>query len=185
MLAQAGVVTGGAHGIPGHASACPMAPFAGAAIFRAVHVEPVCLARVERELGDLKSAARGRNHELTERIDSEDAFDSKRVRLAIEADSHKLGSVIGQAGFGGLGTVLDFLWRLKCDLVIRRKKWPLGQSVVGVLPAQVFFFVAVFAAWRFSVGGEYGLLIKDRGGDGRVLGDSGPLANNKNGCDRN
>src|SRR5207237_355002 len=85
MLAQAGIVAGAAHRIPGHAAARPMAPFAWPPILAAINIEPIISMRIVSQLSALISAARSCYEKLAQRIDSDHTLGFEGVALSIQS----------------------------------------------------------------------------------------------------
>ena len=77
VLAQPGVVAGGALGIPAHAPASPMPPLARLPILFAVDIEPLVLVRIVGRIERLEAAARKGNQILPNRSFSNHTFDGK------------------------------------------------------------------------------------------------------------
>src|SRR5438874_1851562 len=96
MLSHARIVTAGAHRIPCHSSAGPMAPLARMPVLGAKNIEPVLQAGSESQFGRLPSATNPRNQELPQRFYPEDAHRIKRLPLLIGADCEKLAGLICQ-----------------------------------------------------------------------------------------
>src|SRR5829696_5479162 len=46
IFIEAGIMTGGAHAVPGHPTPGPMAPFSRFAVFLAVNIKPLFLVRI-------------------------------------------------------------------------------------------------------------------------------------------
>jgi hypothetical protein len=130
----AGHVAWGAHGIPIHAAARPVAPLAGAAMLVAKDIEPLAPLHVEGEVGRLPAAARRRDQRLPERPGAED--ERRRVGDARFARAHlgEARAAIGpgecEGGAAGGRVRMDG----ECISVTRGIDRTVGQRVIGVGP---------------------------------------------------
>ena len=146
VLAHAGVVAGRALGVPRHAAARPVAPFARLAVFGAIDIEPLGLLRVPCELERLQSSALGRDEELPQRIVADDALRDVGVELrAVTERDHFAAPVLLLRGglLRGMGNLARGDEGGVIELRIERA---LGHAVVRVRPVLELLRVALAAA---------------------------------------
>ena len=172
VFADAGVVAGGAHGVPVHAAPGPVAPLARLAVFVAEDIEPVVRARIVGQLGGLPAPAARGNEKLAQRIQADHAVGEEGLRVATEAGGDEFETASGRAGGGGLGAVRDHARWLEGGAVKGGIDGAFGEGVVGIFPTVERGRVAFTATGRVGVGGERLGFGRDerRGGRGRWTG---------------
>jgi hypothetical protein len=162
VAAQSRVVTTGAHVIPVHAAAGPMAPFAGLPVFVAIDIEPLIGVRVPGGFGRLKSSAGKANQQLAERIVTDDPCYREGFGFPGEADGRNHGLAIGPGDCGGLSSMVKGFGRNKGWFVDFRLRTAFGESVIRSLPERELLFMAAFTSGGARVFGKNGAFVFER-----------------------
>jgi hypothetical protein len=151
VFAQAGVVAGGAHLVPHHATSGPVPPFTGFAVFVAVHVEPLVFVWIEAGFHGLEPTIATIDEELTQRIVADHAFDSIRSDLVAKPERNELVVAACLACLGGLRAVLEAAGRHKRGIIEPGIRFALGETVMRTEPLRELIGMAFLAALRASV----------------------------------
>ena len=146
-------MAGGAHGIPVHALAGPVAPVAGSAlVFVSVNIEPFVFRRVQGDVAGLHAAARRGNEKLAERVVANDPDGLIGAALFVESEGEDLGEAVGiDKGFGGVLAVNKGLFGSKGFVVLLLRDETFGLAVVRGLPGFESGFVTRAAGFRSRV----------------------------------
>jgi hypothetical protein len=121
------------------------------AIFVAENVEPIRAPRIKGNLSHLKPATGSGNHELSQRINTNNPFGKEGFALTVQRSRNQLKLPFGHEHFRSLRSMHNLWLRLKRRQVQRGINRPFRQSVMRSLPKLVFLLVAGFAARRLAV----------------------------------
>ncbi len=139
-------MTGGAHGVPVHALAGPVAPVSGLALVVAEDIEPLVLVRIIADIASLQAAAGRGDEELAQRVVADDAHHRKVFALMTPAAGQDVSqAVLVEKGLGAAGTVIERLLRGKRLFVHLLAVFAFGETVIGILPAGVGGLMAFLA----------------------------------------
>ena len=148
-------MAGGAHGIPVHAAAGPVAPIAGGAwVVISINVEPFVLRGVEGDVADLHPPAGCGDEKLAQWVVPDDSDDGVGVAIFLESLGEKFREAIRiDEGLGGVLAVGEGLLGGEGWVVFFLLDGPLSEAVMRVLPFLKCSSVALAARFRAGVGG--------------------------------
>lgn len=149
VLPEARVVAGGAHLVPVHAAAGPVAPLAGLPVFLAIDIEPLVGDRVIGRLEGLPASTRGGDKELPQGMVADDAVGWPGLAASVQAQGDHFAPAIAEPDLGGLGGVMEGPRGVKGGSVHVEVNRAFGVAMVRDLPQLVGVFVA-FEATRGS-----------------------------------